>query len=84
MKTVCFDLYHDGDRWIAKNDKIVVSGKTLKELDENIKDRLRNIYKNEKVVKVAMELDYRRNIPHWIWQYHPYYLYRTIYIELGE
>jgi len=82
MKSVCFNLYHDGEKWIAKNEEMIVSGRTLRELDEKIRSKLKDSYKKEKVVKVMMELDYRKNIPHWIWQYHPYYFYRTVYMEL--
>jgi hypothetical protein len=87
MKTLCFDLYHDGAKWIAKNDKMLVTGKTLEELDENIKVKIKEILEREnlergKVIRINMELDYRKTIPHWMWQYHPYYFYRTVYIEL--
>jgi hypothetical protein len=82
MRTICFDLYHDGVRWIAKNDQIVVTGKTLEELDENLKLKLKDVFENERTVKVNMELDYRKMIPHWMWQYHPYYFYRTVYLEM--
>lgn len=82
MNVVCFDLYHDGEQWIAKNGELTVTGKTLRELDQNIKNELKRMYETEDVIKVTMELDYRRNIPHWIWQYHPYYFYRTVYMKL--
>ena len=82
MKSVCFNLYHDGEKWIAKNEEMIISGRTLRELDEKIRSKLKDSYKKEKVVKVMMELDYRKNIPQWIWQYHPYYFYRTVYMEL--
>lgn len=81
MRTIHFDLYYDGVKWIAKNDRIVVSGKTLEELDENLKLKLKDIFKNGKI-KVSMELDFRKVIPHWMWQYHPYYFYRTVYLDL--
>ncbi len=82
MNVVCFDLYHDGEQWIAKNGELTVTGKTLRELDQNIKNKLKRMYETEDVIKVTMELDYRRNIPHWIWQYHSYYFYRTVYMKL--
>jgi hypothetical protein len=74
---------HDGRKWIAKNDEINVIGETLAEIDEKIKERLKEILGKGKI-KVTMELDFRKNIPHWIWQYHPYYFYRTIYIDLDQ
>ncbi len=82
MNVVCFDLYHDGEQWIAKNGELTVTGKTLRELDQNIKNELKRMYETEDVIKVTMELDYKRNIPHWIWQYHSYYFYRTVYMKL--
>jgi hypothetical protein len=81
MKVVSFDLIHDGEKWIAKNDDITASGKTLDELDENIKTELKAKFREGTKVKVTMELDYR-TIPTWIRQYHPYYFYRTIYVDL--
>ncbi|MBO8182229.1 MAG: DUF5395 family protein [Archaeoglobus sp.] len=94
MITISFDVLHDGQKWIARNDEITVSGETLAELDGKIKESLKKTLgkRESKVsevtkatrVKVTMELDYRRNVPHWIWQYHPYYFYRTIYIDLDK
>jgi len=81
MRTVSFDIHHNGKEWVAHNDEITVTGETLDELDENIKLKLKKIL-SEGRVKVTMELDYRRNVPHWIWQYHPYYFYRTIFLDL--
>ncbi len=81
MKTISFDIYHDGKEWVAKNDKITITAETIDQLDENIRLKLKEILKGGKV-KVTMELDYRRNVPHWIWQYHPYYFYRAIFLDL--
>ena len=83
MRTISFDVFHDGDKWIALNEEITVVGKSLDDLDLEIKRKLAERFGRGKV-KVTMELDYRRNIPHWIWQYHPYYFYRTIYIDLDK
>lgn len=83
MKTVCFDVYHNGREWVAKNNRLVVSGKTMEELDRNLKNKLGSMFRGKvKKVKVTMELDYRKNLPHWMWQYHPYYFYRTIVFDL--
>jgi hypothetical protein len=79
--TVNLSLLHDGTEWIAWNDRITAKGKDLEELDNDIKAKLKGILGKGKV-KVTMELDYRRNVPHWIWQYHPYYFYRVIVLEL--
>ena len=80
MEVVNFIVYHDGEKWIAENDELKVSGETISQLDEILKARLKKIKKGE--VKVTMELDYRRNLPHWMWQYHSYYFYRTIYLNI--
>jgi hypothetical protein len=83
MRIINLNVLHDGQKWIAKNDEINVSGETLSDIDEKIRKRLKELLGKGKV-KVTMELDFRKNIPHWIWQYHPYYFYRTIYIDLNR
>ncbi len=80
MKVVSFDLIHDGERWIAKNEDVVASGETFDELDEDIKTKLKEKFNLVGRVKVTMEFDYR-TIPVWIRQYHPYYLHRVVFLE---
>lgn len=82
MEVINFDVYHDGKMWVAENDELRVVAKTLDKLDENIKSKLRKTKKGK--VKVTMELNYRKNLPHWMWQYHPYYFYRTIFLDLDQ
>ncbi|AGK61032.1 hypothetical protein Asulf_01028 [Archaeoglobus sulfaticallidus PM70-1] len=78
MEKIVLSLLHDGKQWIAKNGEIVAKGETLDELDKEIESVVRKKYPGKKV-KVSMEFDYS-SIPFWIIQYHPYYLYRVIYI----
>ncbi|AEA47188.1 DUF5395 family protein [Archaeoglobus veneficus] len=77
-------LVHDGERWIAKNGDFFVAGKTLEELDENLKTELKKRMGDlrGKKIEVRMEYDYRGTFPSWITQYHPYYLHRVIHVEL--
>lgn len=82
MEVINFDVYHDGKMWVAENDELRVVAKTLDKLDENIKSKLRKTKKGK--VKVTMELNYRKNLPHWMWQYHPYYFYRTVFLDLDQ
>jgi len=65
MKKFNLTLVYDGTEWIAKNGDIVARGKTLEELDENLKNALKSKLKNGEKAEVRMEYDYA-SFPFWI------------------
>lgn len=77
-----FLLTHNGKDWIAKNGDNLARGRTLEELDEQLRNKVKEKYCFEKGtrVEVNMEFDYK-TIPFWITQYHPYYFNRAIYVD---
>ena len=81
MKRLKLVLTHDGRKWIARNHEFVATGVTLEELDENVRCKLKDMFKKGEKIEVKMEYDYR-TFPLWMTQYHPYYLHRVIHVEL--
>jgi protein involved in polysaccharide export with SLBB domain len=81
MEPIDFVLTFDKGEWIAENEIIIARGKTLEELDENIKDGLKERFGAGGQIEVTMEFDYS-TVPFWITQYHPYYIRRTVYIDI--
>ena len=79
MQTVNMSFRHDGKHWIAENKGMAVAAETLAELDNRLREEIKlrcNPGKGSRV-KVTMEFDYA-TIPHWITQYHPYYIHRSL------
>jgi len=81
MKELNLILIHNGKEWVAKNGEIVVKGRTLDELDKNIRGVLKGKFKKGEKIEVKMEYDYR-TFPFWMIQYHQYFLRRIIYVDL--
>lgn len=70
-------------RWIAKENNITVSGITLEELEDNIKDSLRksNRYEKQQIVTVFLGFD-TKTLPEWIRPYHAHYFNRYLRFKL--
>ena len=75
-------LIHDGEFWIAEDGDIRAKAKTLKDLDREIgellKERERGSPKNQ--LKVLMTFD-NSVIPQWIRQYSGHYFNRVVTIN---
>jgi hypothetical protein len=80
MEPIDFVLTFDKGEWIAENDRFTARGRTLEELDENIKDELKARFGAGGQIEVTMEFDYS-TIPFWITQYQPYYMRRTLNLK---
>jgi len=64
---------------LPQDEDFIAKGRTLAELDEGVRRKLKNkIGNRDSVVKVNMSFDYM-TIPLWIRQYTSYYLHRVIY-----
>jgi hypothetical protein len=76
-------LIHDGERWVASNDTLTASGRTLPELDDDMRRVLRKCeqFKKGSSVMVFMGFDYS-TIPTWIRQYASHYFNRYVTIDL--
>ena len=81
MKRVELVLTYDGKKWIARNREFAASGKTLTELDENVRNELRSRFKKGEKIEVRMEYDCK-SFPSWMTQYHPHYFCRIVLVEL--
>lgn len=83
--TVEFNLFHDGKSWIAisSDGEIIVSGKSLEELDKKVKNILKERYNFESGTntRINMKFDYR-TAPFWMTQYGKNHLHRTIYVKI--
>ncbi len=82
MKTVNMDFVHDGQSWIARNEYLEVAGKSLSELDDRLREQIKSTCTpgSGNRIKVNMDFDYS-TIPHWMIQYHPYYIHRSVEFE---
>jgi hypothetical protein len=80
-------LIHDGQRWVAGNERIAVSGSTLAELGENVKKALAETggYPPGTKVTVRLRFDYD-TIPNasWYRQFMPYYFDHLLSFETGK
>lgn len=80
MKSIKFELTFNEGAWTARCDKFASTGKTLYELDKDIKDNLKSGFQRGERVEVKMEFDYD-TFPFWITQYQPHYLNRVVHLE---
>ncbi len=80
-KEIVMKIIYKNNLWIAFNDEIEVSGKTMKELDENLINTFKTKFKKGTRIRIRLEFDYS-TIPFWITQYHPYYFYRILEYEI--
>ncbi|MFV2055054.1 MAG: DUF5395 family protein [Thiohalomonadales bacterium] len=78
-----FALTHDGEQWLCRNDFFIASGKSMLELDMDIRRVLINCgnYEQGSQIKVFMGFDFD-TIPTWLRQYHTHYFNRTVTIDL--
>ncbi len=75
-------ITHDGEAWIARNDTISVAGRTLPELDGNLKEALRidGRFAGSKVT-VFMGFDFSL-FPVWLRQFHTHYFNRFVTVDM--
>lgn len=76
-------LIDDGRRWIASNDFLEASGRTLNELDADLRRALEESGRFEKGSRVVvfMGFDFSR-IPVWLRQYANHYFNRFVTVDL--
>ncbi len=76
-------LIDDGERWIAENNELTASGRTLHELDEDLRRVLRESGQYEEGSKVTVFMGYGFSvIPTWMRQYAYHYFNRLVTIEI--
>lgn len=82
MQIVNLSFIHNGTYWIARDEQLEVAGKDLAELDQNLRVELKAKLglKQGSRIRVNLDFDYS-TIPHWITQYHPYYMHRSLEFE---
>jgi hypothetical protein len=71
-------LTYDGEKWIAENEKIRVTGGTIEELYDAIGRKLKSMVKGD--IKVTLSFDFR-TLPFHLWQYASYYFSRDLYFK---
>ena len=83
MKSIELRLIHDGKLWIAQNESLTVSAKTLNGLDSELEKILRasQQYAVEEKLAIRMSFD-NVVIPEWIRQYSNHYFNRVVTITI--
>lgn len=76
-------LVHDGERWVASNDKLTASGRTFSELDDDMRRALReqSQLKAGSTVMVYMGFDFS-TIPDFLRQFAHHYFNRYVTIKI--
>ncbi len=76
-------LIHDGEAWVARNGDLEARGRTLPELDADLKRAMQACGEFEEGSKVTvfMGFDYD-TIPTWIRQYASHYFNRYVFVNL--
>ena len=78
VKEINLVISHNGKEWIAENEGIIFSGKTLNELDDHIKQKLLKTGYKKAIVNMFFD---SQTIPVWIRQYASHYFNRTIFLD---
>lgn len=75
-------IVHDGEKWIARNDRLQAVGRTLPELDADLARSLRHHggYQG-RTLTVFMGFDFA-TFPAWMRQYAPHYFNRLVRLEI--
>jgi hypothetical protein len=72
-------IRHDGKNWVVENDHFRVEGSTLDEIDEKVKNAVREKTPEANGQKVQVYMAYDNYaIPQWIRQYSSHYFDRVI------
>ncbi len=76
-------LTDDGENWTVRTDNLTASGRTMDELDNDLKRVLNESGQFDKgsSVKVFMRYDFS-NLPTWFRQYQYHYFNRSVTIDL--
>jgi hypothetical protein len=80
-----FRLIHDGQQWVATRDNLQASGRTLGELDQDLKNALLKSISFPRGARVTVMMRYdAETIPNYanLRQYRPEYFHRVVAIEL--
>ncbi len=78
QSTIDLVITWSDEEWVAKNDDISASGRTLDELDERIKGQLAKMGHRKAIVNMFFD---SLTIPVWIRQYASHYFNRTLHID---
>jgi len=83
LKSIELRLIHDGKLWIAQNESLSASAKTLNDLDSELTKILRasQQYAGEEKLAIRMSFD-NVVIPEWIRQYSNHYFNRVVTITI--
>jgi hypothetical protein len=82
MQTLHMTFIHNGRQWVAKNSSLQAQGTSLSELDSNLRQAIQNVYTPMQGTQITVNLDFDYStIPHWMTQYHPYYIHRRLEFE---
>jgi hypothetical protein len=77
-------IRYERDCWVARNEKLVVSGRTLPELDASLAEALGKAGEfGNSSVTVFMGFDFS-TIPTWIRQYASHYFNRYVTVDLRK
>lgn len=79
MHVVNMSFYHDGEQWIAWDGDLEVAASNLGDLDGKLREALEKRYTPHRGSRLAVNLEFDYStIPHWMIQYHPYYMRRRL------
>nr|VFK00801.1 MAG: hypothetical protein BECKH772A_GA0070896_102032 [Candidatus Kentron sp. H]VFK02265.1 MAG: hypothetical protein BECKH772B_GA0070898_102702 [Candidatus Kentron sp. H]VFK04712.1 MAG: hypothetical protein BECKH772C_GA0070978_102012 [Candidatus Kentron sp. H] len=75
-------LIHDGERWIARNDRLTAEGEALSDLDSDVRRALQEggKYPAGSRLTVFMGFDFD-TFPTWLRQYHAHYFNRVVSMD---
>ncbi|MCF8085869.1 MAG: DUF5395 domain-containing protein [Desulfohalobiaceae bacterium] len=79
MNTVNMSFFHNGTQWIARDEDMEVAAPSLTDLDGKLREEVRFRYTPSQGARFTVNLDFDYStIPHWMIQYHPYYMHRRL------
>jgi hypothetical protein len=79
MRVINLNFFHDGKQWIVRDKDLEVAASELGELDRKLRDALEQRYSPPRGTRLAVNLEFDYStIPHWMIQYHPYYMHRRL------
>ncbi|MCK4391026.1 MAG: DUF5395 family protein [Desulfobacterales bacterium] len=78
-----FIVSHDGKNWIARNDELFAEAATLEELDNTLRNlvKQKGYVEKRKKLEIFMAFD-NSTIPVWMRQYAQHYFNRIIRVEV--
>ncbi len=79
MSVKNMSFFHDGRQWIARDEDLEVAAPSLTDLDGKLREEIKSRYSPQQGTRLTVNLDFDYStIPHWMIQYHPYYMHRRL------